>query len=189
MKKRLIIATGNAGKAREFSALFPEYDVVSMKEAGFSGEIEETGETFYENAFIKAKAVSEALGEDALADDSGLSVEALGGAPGVYSARYAGDGSSESNNRKLLTAMCGVANRRAKFVCALVLCRKDGEILSATGETEGEILSALTGNGGFGYDPLFYSYDLKKSFGDATEEEKNAVSHRGRAVEALKKLL
>ncbi len=189
MKKKLILATGNVGKAREFSALFPEYDVVLMKEAGFFDEIEETGNTFYENALIKAKVVSEALGEDALADDSGLAVEALDGAPGVYSARYAGDGTAESNNRKLLSVMEGITDRRAKFVCALVFYRKNGEILFAQGETAGEILSSLNGKGGFGYDPLFYSYDLKKSFGDATEEEKNAVSHRGRAVEALRKLL
>ena len=190
MKKKLIIATGNAGKAREFAALFPAYEVLSMKEAGFTGAIEETGDTFYENALIKARAVSEALGTDALADDSGMSVAALGGAPGVYSARYAGEGCTDSdNNRKLLAALEAVSDRRAKFVCALVLCRADGEVVSAEGETEGEVLRAPRGTAGFGYDPLFYSYDLKKSFGEATEEEKNAVSHRARAAEALKKIL
>ena len=188
--KKLIVATGNAGKLREIRELLAgKYEVIGMKEAGFSEEIEETGLTFRENALIKAKAVSEALGADALADDSGLCVEALGGAPGVFSARYAAHGDDKANRDKLLRVMRGEPNRRAKFVSAVVLCRTDGTYLACEGETRGKILREERGENGFGYDCIFESDDLKKSFGTATEEEKNAVSHRARALAALLKQL
>ena len=128
-KKTLVVASGNAGKIREIASILSEYNVVGYKQLGFTEEIEETGESFYENALIKAKTVSDALGLPALADDSGLCVDALHGAPGIYSARYAGDGSDESNIDKLLLAMKDEKDRSAKFVSAVVLYYPDGKIV------------------------------------------------------------
>lgn len=185
-KQTLVLASGNAGKIREFAEMFPAFNVRGYKDFGLDFEIEETGKTFYENALIKAKTVSEALNLPALADDSGLCVESLHGAPGIFSARYAGDGNDEHNIQKLLYDLRGEKNRRAKFVCSLVVCYPDGRIIAAEGETHGEILLEKDGENGFGYDPIFYSDDLKKSFGKATDTEKNSVSHRARAISALK---
>ena len=187
-KKRIVVASGNAHKIQEIAAMLPEYDIVGYKQfADF--EIEETGKTFYDNALIKAKAVAEKLKLPALADDSGICVEALGGAPGIYSARYAGDGVDEHNNDLLLKNMEGKTDRRAKFVCCMVYCAKNGDILSATGEVKGEILLGRQGKNGFGYDPIFYSYELAKPMGIASAEEKNSVSHRHRALtEIIKKI-
>ena len=187
-KKKIVLASGNKHKIAEISSMLPDYEVVSYKEF-FDGEIEETGETFYENALIKAKTVSEKLKCAALADDSGICVDALSGAPGVFSARYAGDGVDEHNNELLLKNMQGKSDRKAKFVCCMVYCAKNGDILSATGEVKGEILAERQGVNGFGYDPIFYSYELGKSMGLATAEEKNSVSHRHRAlIEIIKKI-
>ncbi|MBQ7642322.1 MAG: RdgB/HAM1 family non-canonical purine NTP pyrophosphatase [Clostridia bacterium] len=182
--KKLIVATGNKGKLREISEILGDrYQVVSMKEAGFDGDIEENGSTFYENALIKARTVSERLGVDALADDSGLCVNALGGAPGIYSARFGGEHGNDALNRKvLLEKMQGKTDRSAYFACYVVLYRADGSIVCGSGQTEGSIMLSEKGNGGFGYDSLFFSDDLKKSFAQATEEEKNSVSHRYRAI-------
>lgn len=187
-KKRIVLASGNAHKIREIAAMLPDYEIVGYKE--FTDcEIEETGETFYENALIKAKTVAETLKCAALADDSGICVEALDGAPGVYSARYAGDGDDEHNNDLLLKNMEGKTDRRAKFVCCMVYCSETGDILSATGEVKGELLTERHGKNGFGYDPIFYSYELAKPMGIATAEEKNSVSHRSRALkEIIKKI-
>lgn len=187
--KVLVVASGNAAKIREISEILSDYEVKGCKELGFSDEIEETGSTFYENALIKAKTVAEALNVPALADDSGLCVDALGGAPGIYSARYAGDGNDESNIDKLLFNMRDEKNRSAKFECYMVLYYPDGKITAVNGETRGEILRERQGENGFGYDPVFYSYDLNKSFGVCSAEEKNSVSHRGRALTALKEKL
>ena len=187
-KKKIVLASGNKHKIAEISSMLPDYEVVSYKEF-FDGEIEETGETFYENALIKAKTVSEKLKCAALADDSGICVDALSGAPGVFSARYAGDGVDEHNNELLLKNMQGKSDRKAKFVCCMVYCAKNGDILSATGEVKGEILNERQGVNGFGYDPIFYSSELGKSMGIATAEEKNSVSHRHRAlIEIIKKI-
>lgn len=183
--KKIVVATGNKDKVREISTMLTDYQVISQKEAGFSGDIVEDGATFYENALIKAKTVSMALGVDALADDSGISVDALNGEPGIYSARYSEEGTNEKNNEKLLKNLEGVKNRKAKFCCALVLYKTTGEIISAYGETEGEILLKAEGENGFGYDPIFYSYDLQKSLGIASDEEKNTISHRARALKNL----
>ncbi len=182
--QKLIVASGNKGKLKEIKAILGDlYEVVSMKEAGFVGDVEETGVTFYENALIKAKAVSEFFGEDVLADDSGLSVEVLGGAPGVYSARYAGDHGNDKLNRDLLLKnLENQTNRRAKFISSVVLYKKDGSIVSGYGETTGNILFEEQGSNGFGYDCIFKSDDLNISFGLATDEEKNKVSHRYRAI-------
>ena len=139
-----------------------------------------------ENALIKARAASKALGLPTLADDSGLCVEALNGAPGVYSARYSGGhGNDKANRDLLLKNLEGVENRRAYFLCALALVYPNGDTLTAEGRTYGNILHAEKGEGGFGYDCIFESEDLKKSFGVATAEEKNTVSHRFRALQSL----
>lgn len=185
-RKRIIVATGNANKLREISEMLPNAEVLGYK-SFFDGEIEETGDTFYENALIKAKTVAEKLKCSVLADDSGLCVNALGGAPGVFSARYAGDGDDEHNNDLVLKNMEGVTDRRASFVCCMVYYSASGDILTATGEVKGEILPRRQGRNGFGYDPLFFSYELGKSMGIATAEEKNSVSHRGRALREIAK--
>lgn len=187
--KVIVAASGNAGKIREISEILNDYRVISCKELGFTDDIEETGKTFYDNALIKAETVAKALNMPALADDSGLCVTALSGAPGVYSARYSGTGTDEGNVDKLLKETENVSDRSAKFVSAVVVYYPDGKIVSAQGETFGEILRARRGNGGFGYDPVFYSYDLKKSFGEASAEEKDSVSHRARALAELRKML
>ena len=184
----IVAATGNAHKLREIRAIFADKTVLSEKEAGFSGEIEETGETFLENALIKARAVCKATGLPTLADDSGLCVDALGGAPGVRSARYSGGGDAE-NRALLLKNLAGVSDRRAHFSCAVALVCPDGRELTAEGRTEGSILTEERGEHGFGYDSLFFSSDLNKSFAEADETEKNAVSHRGRALKRLEELL
>lgn len=185
-KQKIVLASGNAHKIKEINQMLPEFDVVGYKDFGVDFEIEENGSTFYENALIKAKTVSEALNLPALADDSGICVDALNGEPGIYSARYAGDGIDAHNNALLLEKMKGQKNRNAKFVCALVFYKPNGEIVSAIGETHGLILDEPQGENGFGYDPLFYSLDLNKCLGIATSEEKNSISHRFRAISALR---
>ena len=188
-KIRLVVASGNKNKLREIVEIFPDFEVCSQKQMGFDEDVEETGLTFAENALIKARAACAALGEMVLADDSGLCVDALNGAPGVFSARYCGHhGSDEENRTVLLKNMQGVENRKAHFTSAIALVFPDGRELVAEGHTYGEILQEETGDGGFGYDCLFFSDDLKKSFGVATAEEKNGVSHRFRALQAMLKL-
>lgn len=187
--KKIVLASGNKGKIREIKKMLYPYEVVGYKELGFDFEIEENGETFYDNALIKAKTIAERIGEPVLADDSGLCVDALGGAPGVYSARYAGDGIDEHNNDLLLKNLENVTDRKAYFICCMVLYYPDGKIVTAEGKTFGEILKERRGTNGFGYDPLFYSYDLNKSLGEASDEEKNSISHRSRALQILKNSL
>lgn len=189
----LIVATGNKHKLQEIQAIFKDVRVVSARDAGYLGNPEETGATFEENAIIKARAAAEALNLPALADDSGLCVAALGGAPGIYSARYAGGhGDDKKNREKLLAELGDEKNRAAYFRSAAALCfpqSMGGKTVTATGDTHGRILTREEGENGFGYDCLFYSDDLKKSFGTASAEEKNAVSHRFRALTALKEKL
>lgn len=185
--EKLIVASNNKGKIKEIKEILKDvYEIVPMGEAGFNEEIEENGSTFFENALIKAKAVSEALGVNALADDSGLCVDALGGAPGIYSARFSGvHGDDAANRKKLLNELKDLKNpdeRKARFVSSVVLYKRDGEVVSGMGETHGIIGFKEEGENGFGYDSLFVSDDLGKSFGVATAEEKNAVSHRKRAL-------
>lgn len=185
--KKIVLASGNKGKIREFIEMLPDYEIISPKDLGLSFDVEETGETFYENALIKAKALYELCKLPTVADDSGLCVDALGGAPGVYSARYSGGGDRE-NIKKLLDVLDGKTDRRAHFTCCIVYY--DGtRIISATGETHGVIALRAQGDGGFGYDPVFISDDLGVSFGVATEEQKNSVSHRARALASLKQKL
>ena len=183
----LVAATNNPHKIIEFREILGKnFDVKSLKDLGLKVEVEEDADSFYGNAYKKAKAVSDASGFAALADDSGLIVDALGGAPGVYSARYAGtDGDDEANRKKLLKEMAGVTDfgkRTARFHSSVVIVYPDGTSIAGAGDTEGKILFEEKGAGGFGYDCLFYSEDLGKSFGEATPEEKNSVSHRSRAL-------
>ena len=187
--KKLCIASGNKHKIKEIAEMLPDYEVVGYQDFGLDFEIVEDGKTFYENALIKAKAVAERLNIPCLADDSGICVDALNGEPGIYSARYAGDGIDEHNNELLLKNLEGQADRRAKFVCCMVYYTPEGQIITATGETLGEILHAPEGLNGFGYDPIFFSYDLNKCLGVASAEEKNSISHRFRAIEGIKRQL
>ena len=186
----VIIASGNKGKLKEFQTLMEGLDVKvkSMKDFPEIGDIEENGQSFAENAYIKAKAVFDATGCMAIADDSGLEVDALGGAPGIYSARYAGEEKDdEANNQKLLEALEDIEDekRGAQFHCAIVAIDKDGNRYDAEGIVRGRILRAARGDNGFGYDPLFYVEDYGKTTAELSMEEKNSISHRGQAVRAI----
>ncbi len=185
---KIVVASGNAGKIKEIREIFSGYEIVSLAELGFTGDIEETGKSFKENAAIKAATVAEKYNLPVLADDSGICVDALDGAPGIYSARFSG-GDAADNRKLLLEKMQGVENRRAHFESAVCLRLPDGREYFGEGRTYGTILREETGKNGFGYDCLFFSDDLQVSFGIATDEEKNAVSHRFRALEELKKLI
>lgn len=191
-KPPLVAASGNAHKIRELQSIFGEwYTVIGMKDVGFDQEIEENADTFAGNAALKAEAVCRFTGLPTIADDSGLTVNALNGAPGVYSARFAGEhGNDAANNRLLLDKMEGVEDRSAAFVSAIALCLPDEEkTLIAEGTCPGVILHAERGAGGFGYDPLFLYEPLGKTFAEVTEEEKNRVSHRARACEKMKEII
>ncbi len=181
--KEVVIASGNAGKLAEFKTMLNGYRVLSPKDLNISFDVEETGSTFSENAELKARALFGLCGLPTIADDSGLCVDALGGAPGVFSARYSG-GSDEDNIAKLLSELKGKTDRSAHFESCIVYY--DGkEIIQAVGRTYGVIAEAPDGDGGFGYDPIFISDDLGISFGRASAEQKNSVSHRARALAAL----
>lgn len=190
-KPPLVAATGNAHKLRELQHIFGEYyTVVGMHAAGFTEDIEENATTFAGNAVIKAEAVSKALKLPAIADDSGLAVDALDGEPGVYSARYAGiHGDDAANNALLLKRMKGKTERSANFCCAIAFARPGQETLVAEGKCPGVMLEEERGTGGFGYDPLFLYEPLQKTFAELTEEEKNQVSHRARACEKMLALM
>lgn len=189
-KPRIAVATGNAHKLQELSQMLGgAAELISMKDAGFTGDILEDGETFEQNAVIKAEAVSRFTGLPALADDSGLSVDALGGAPGVRSARYAGGhGDDQANNDLLLKNMRDVQNRACRFVCAMALSLPGEATRVVRGECPGTLLQERSGEGGFGYDPLFW-HASGKSFGQMTAQEKNQVSHRAAAAREMKKVL
>lgn len=183
---KILLATGNAHKAKELAALFEGHDVevLTLRDVGFTGEIVEDGKTFEENAEIKARAAAE-LGYIGVGDDSGLCVDFLSGAPGIYSARYAGENCDDTkNNEKLLCELAGVPEekRTAKFVCVICGVFPDGRKIVSRGECFGRILSSYAGDGGFGYDPLFYCTEKGKSYAEMTEDEKNSVSHRAKAM-------
>ncbi len=188
---KILLATRNKNKAREVARILSEYrdklgeiELLTLDDAGITEDVEENGSSFEENAMIKARAGA-ASGLVTLADDSGIEVDALGGAPGIYSARFAGGhGDDAANNALLLEKLAGVPRekRTARYAVAIACVLPDGSTFTVRGTTEGLILNEYDGEGGFGYDPLFWSLDLKKSFGRATPDEKNAVSHRGRAV-------
>ncbi len=185
---KIVLASRNRKKIKELEALLAglnlSVQVLSLDDIGYHDEIIENGSTFAENSRIKAM-VPASLGYIGVADDSGLCVDALGGAPGVYSARYSGENATDTaNNQKLLSALRGVPEekRTARFCTVVTCCFPNGTEFNVTGICEGRILNAPSGDGGFGYDPLFYYEPLKKSFAELTPEEKNTVSHRGRAM-------
>lgn len=187
---KIVFATNNAHKLAEVRAVLGEgYELVTLKEVGITEDIPETGATLDENASLKARYVFERTGLDCFADDTGLEVEALNGAPGVHSARYATDGHDfKANNRKLLAELQGTDNRRARFRTVISLIR-GGKEQHVEGIVEGTIATAESGAEGFGYDPLFIPTGCDQTFAEMTAEEKNAISHRGRAVAALVKIL
>lgn len=190
--KRLVVATNNAGKLREIKEILSDYEVVGAAEAGLSFYAEENGSDFRENAAIKARTLKQLTDCAVLADDSGLCVDALDGAPGIFSARYAGENASDRDNtEKLLTALQDVPaeKRTARFCCTVCLITADGRTLFGEGCCDGLILSGPEGAGGFGYDPVFYSLDYRESFGTLSPEKKNQISHRRRALEDLKNQL
>ena len=189
--KKLIVASNNEHKILEIKQMLKEFpfEVISLKEANIDVEVEETGTTFEENAYIKAKEIFD-LTKDSLvlSDDSGLMVDSLDGAPGVYSARFAGEhGNSKKNNEKLLSILRGkrFVDRKARFVSALVLIVNKNKVISVRGEVEGYIAEEESGKDGFGYDPLFFIPEHNMTFAEMSAEMKNAISHRGRALEKL----
>ena len=185
---KLVLASKNPKKLRELNDILSQLgiEVCSQAEVGVDVDVEETGTTFEANSLLKAQAVMEACGLPAIADDSGLCVDALQGAPGVYSARYGGEGLDDmGRTRLLLENMRGAGPRTATFVSVITCCFPNGDVLCARGECPGTIAFAPMGEGGFGYDPVFFIPQLKKTFAQLTPEEKNAISHRGQALKAF----
>ena len=189
---KLVLASKNAHKLVEMRDILSQLgvEVVLESEAGVDVDVEETGATFEENAYLKAHAVMEASGLPAIADDSGLCVDALNGAPGVYSARYGGPGLDDAGRYKLLLEnMRGQLDRRCKFVSAICCCFPNGDRVEARGECADTLAYAPKGEDGFGYDPVFFVPGLKKTFAELSPEEKNAISHRGNALKAFREKL
>ena len=189
---KFILATHNPGKLREMAAILSQYgvEVVSPADVGITVDVEETGTTFAENAMLKAKAICAAADLPAIADDSGLCVDALNGGPGVYSARYGGEGLDDKGRYTLLLQnMRGQTTRAAHFACAIACAFPNGDELTAEGRCDGTIAFAPMGEGGFGYDPVFFVPEKAKTFGQLTAEEKSAISHRGKALKAFSEKL
>jgi XTP/dITP diphosphohydrolase len=191
--KKIVLASNNKHKIKEFKEILDNVEILTLNDIGFNEEIDETGTTFLENALIKAETVSNFLKNnnldyDVLSDDSGLSCIALDGKPGVYSARYASDHDIKLNRTKLISDLKD-KDKKAYFNCTLVLYHIDGKYEYAEGKTYGTIIEEEKGDTSFGYDCIFLSDDLKKTFGEATDQEKNSVSHRFRAVKQIKKYL
>ncbi len=186
---KLILASNNAHKLREIKEILGDRfdEILTLREAGIEHETVEDGETFLENARKKASEIAEISGCCALADDSGICVDALGGAPGIYSARFAGEhGDDEANNALLLEKLQGAEDRGAHFTCVVVMAWPDGRELSAEGRLYGEIAFEPAGDGGFGYDPIFYLPEKGCTMAQLSAEEKNAISHRGNALRAFR---
>ena len=191
---KLILASNNAKKMKELRAILSDMDVeiLSQREAGCNFEVDETGTTFAENAYLKAKAVFDATGEATVADDSGLMVEALGGEPGVYSARYTPGGHDATDKERyeyLLKKMGDTENRKAKFVSSICCLLPDGRIIRTEGECHGRILTGPCGEGGFGYDPVFMPDGYDESMAQLGTEVKNKISHRAHALAKFKEEL
>lgn len=194
MKKRIIFATGNEGKMKEIRMILADLGVpvLSMKEAGVSADIVEDGKTFEENAAIKAETIRDLTGAIVLADDSGLEIDYLGGEPGIYSARYMGEDTSyDIKNQNLLDRLEGVPDekRTARFVCAICAALPDGRKLTTRGTIEGIIGHGISGENGFGYDPIFWLPEYGCSTAELSPEKKNELSHRGKALRAIKEQL
>lgn len=188
--KQLVFATNNAHKLDEVRNILGDtFEILGMAQIGCHDDIEETADTFAGNALIKARYIKEKYGYDCFADDSGLEIEALGGAPGVYSARFAGEGhNSEKNMDKVLSLMQGKSNRNARFYTVVALVTGEGEY-TFEGEIKGEILDERRGEGGFGYDPIFRPENETLTFAEMGDDRKNAISHRARAVKKLAEFL
>ena len=190
----IVLASNNQHKVKEFKKILSNYEILTLKDIDFNEDIEETGSTFAENALIKAETIHNYLKDKGLdyiviADDSGLCCEALDGAPGVFSARYAGEHGNDAANRVKLRKELKDKDRTAYFVCNIIVYYSNGEHKLFEGRTYGKIIDDERGKTDFGYDCIFLSDDLNKTFGEATEEEKNSVSHRGRAIEEMVKEL
>lgn len=185
---RIIAATKNEGKVKEIQSILGElgFEVQSQHEAGYDLDPLETGDTFEKNALIKARAIAMVCDDPVIADDSGLCIDALDGRPGIYSARYAGEDATDSDKIiKVLSEMEGITDRTAHFETAVAFVFPNGTEITASGQAHGRIMEAPEGGNGFGYDPIFFSEELGKTFAMASNEEKNAVSHRSRALNAL----
>ncbi len=194
MKKQIVFATGNVGKVKEIRAILGDlgFEVLSMKEAGIKADIEEDGKTYEENALIKAREVAKYTEAIVMADDSGLEIDYLNCEPGIYSARYLGEDTSYTiKNNNLIERLKGVPDelRTARFVCAIAAVLPNGEELTTRGIIEGRIGYEEAGENGFGYDPIFYVPQFCKTTAQLSPEEKNQVSHRGKALEAMKEIL
>lgn len=190
----LLIATGNAGKLAEFRRLLPDIEIISPSEIGLSSfDVEESGTTFRENALLKAQAFADASGCIAVADDSGLEVDALGGAPGVHSARFGGPDLDDAGRCRLLLQQLesvSPSRRSARFRCHLMACPPDGDpLVEGQGSCEGLITTTPAGTGGFGYDPVFWVNELDRTMAQISSTQKNQISHRGQAIEALRQPL
>ena len=190
--KSIILASNNKDKVKEVKEILKGYNIISMKEAGINVDIEENGTTFEENALIKARAIMKLTGQITMADDSGLEIDYLNKAPGVYSARFMGhDTSYEINNKALIQKLEGVkgSDRSGRFVCAIAVCFPDGREIVKRGTMEGLIAEEIKGDNGFGYDPIVYLPEYGKTSGELAPEEKNKISHRGKALALIKEEL
>jgi XTP/dITP diphosphohydrolase len=190
--KSIILASNNKDKVKEVKEILKGYDIISMKEAGIDVDIEENGTTFEENALIKARAIMKLTGQITMADDSGLEIDYLNKAPGVYSARFMGhDTSYDIKNKALIQKLEGVkgSDRSGRFVCAIAVCFPDGREIVKRGTMEGLIAEEIKGDNGFGYDPIVYLPEYGKTSGELAPEEKNKISHRGKALALLKEEL
>lgn len=190
--KSIILASNNKDKVKEVKEILKGYDIISMKEAGIDVDIEENGTTFEENALIKARAIMKLTGQITMADDSGLEIDYLNKAPGVYSARFMGhDTSYDIKNKALIQKLEGVkgSDRSGRFVCAIAVCFPDGREIVKRGTMEGLIAEEIKGDNGFGYDPIVYLPEYGRTSGELAHEEKNKISHRGKALALIKEEL
>ena len=190
--KSIILASNNKDKVKEVKEILKGYDIISMKEAGIDVDIEKNGTTFEENALIKARAIMKLTGQITMADDSGLEIDYLNKAPGVYSARFMGhDTSYDIKNKALIQKLEGVkgSDRSGRFVCAIAVCFPDGREIVKRGTMEGLIAEEIKGDNGFGYDPIVYLPEYGKTSGELAPEEKNKISHRGKALALIKEEL
>lgn len=184
--KDIIIASNNKGKIEDFKAIFPKANVIGISEIAPDFDVEETGTTFEENAILKSETASKALNKIVIADDSRLSVEALYGEPGIYSARYAGEPKDDQANiEKLLSNLKDKENKNAEFICAIAVSEPGKDTVTYVGKVQGEIIDEQRGENGFGYDPIFFVPSLDKTMAELTAAEKSAISHRGNAIKLM----